>query len=169
MRTLTWSASHAVWVDSIDDEHKEIFEALSKFRQACCSGCPTEFPAALEPLVKAIGSHFAHEERLMRAARFSGYDWHKRQHAAARRQVRRFAPRIEVGDRDAGHAMADYLAEWLNNHTQVADRMMGAHLRNERRAVAKLTFRAGTRPAEACAWVDTAGKRFDPKPEINSL
>ena len=57
--------------------------------------------------------------------------------------------------------MVEYLVRWLRNHTHVPDRMLSAHLRNERRA-GRITFRAGTKPAEARAWVDSAGNRFDP-------
>jgi hemerythrin len=169
MRTLTWSASHAVWVDAIDDEHKQIFEALSVFDEALASSRPAAYRAALEPLTASIVAHFAHEERLMRAARYTGYDWHKRQHAAAKRQVSRFASLIEEGDREAGREMAHYLAGWLQNHTSVADRMMGAYLRNQQRSVVKLTFRAGTRPAEDCAWVSASGKRIDPNADTTGL
>ena len=56
----------------------------------------------------------------------------------------------------------EYLTGWLHNHTRVADRMMGAHLRNQRLCVGKLVFRAGTKAAEACKWVDSRGKAFDP-------
>jgi hypothetical protein len=58
--------------------------------------------------------------------------------------------------------LVDYLTSWLNDHTCVADRMMGAFLRNQRRCV-KLTFRAGTKPMDACAWVDVNGDAFNPK------
>ena len=39
---------------------------------------------------------------------------------------------------------------------------MGAFLRNQRRCM-KLTLRAGTKPLDACAWVDVNGDAFNPK------
>jgi hypothetical protein len=39
--------------------------------------------------------------------------------------------------------------------------MMGAFLRNHRH-IGKVTFRAGTKPIDACAWTDTKGDGFDP-------
>jgi hypothetical protein len=65
--------------------------------------------------------------------------------------------------------MVEYLSSWLRDHTRVADRMMAAHLRNQRRCVIRLAFRAGTKPADACAWVDSTGNSFDPLATTTSL
>ena len=40
--------------------------------------------------------------------------------------------------------------------------MMGAFLRNQQRCMWKLTFRAGTKPLDACVWIGTNGDTFDP-------
>ena len=163
MPCLQWSASHAVFVAEIDDEHKEIFEAVAHVQDVLTSRSPLlEIRKATQRLVSSIVGHFAHEERLMRAARYGSIRWHKQAHNAARRRVRKFVLRIEQGDSGAGLELVDYLTSWLNDHTGVADRMMGAFLRNQRRCM-KLTFRAGTKPMDACAWVNANGDAFDPK------
>jgi hypothetical protein len=97
----------------------------------------------------------------MRAARYPSLPWHKRQHHGARRRTVAFIQRIETGDSEAGSALADYLSSWLRDHTRLADRMMGAFLRNQRRGLWKLTFQAGTRPADACDWVAANGRKFE--------
>jgi hypothetical protein len=40
--------------------------------------------------------------------------------------------------------------------------MLASFLRNHRRGLCKVTFRAGTRPVESCEWVDSRGEKFDP-------
>jgi len=163
MPCLQWSTSHAVFVTEIDDEHKEIFQAVGHVQEVLGSGSPLmEIQKAAQRLTASIVGHFAHEERLMNAARYGSLRWHKQAHNAARRRVGQFVLRIEQGDSAAGVELVDYLTSWLNDHTQVADRMMGAFLRNQRRCM-KLTFRAGTKPLDACAWVDVNGDAFDPK------
>ena len=97
----------------------------------------------------------------MRASRYGSMRWHKQQHDNASRRVGQFVLQIEQGDAEAGLALVDYLTSWLRDHTRLADRMMGAFLRNHQR-IAKLTFRAGTKPMEACDWVDSRGEKFDP-------
>ena len=163
MTPLKWSTSHAVWVTEIDDEHKEIFVAVGELQSLLTGSARLpQIRKMLGRLTTAAADHFAHEERLMHASRYPGLRWHKRQHDAARRKAEEFAAAIEAGDKEAGLAMVEYLTGWLRDHTRVADRMMGAHLRNQARCVGKLTFRAGTKPANACSWVDSTGNRFDP-------
>jgi len=166
MRSLKWSKSHAVFVTEIDDEHKEIFKALSDLEGGLANlGSSAEVRMLAQRVVTYVAEHFAHEERLMRAARYGSIAWHKQQHDTARRRVGEFVLQIEQGDAKAGPALVEYLTLWLHNHTRLADRMMGAFLRNRRR-ICKVTFRAGTKPADACAWVDRNGDRFDPSTSV---
>jgi hemerythrin len=163
MTALKWSMSHAVFFPEIDDEHKEIFAAVSKLQQALSSnGQLPEIRDLTSRLIDCAAEHFAHEERLMRAARYPSLRWHKQQHDAARKQVRQFMEGIEQGAAGAGHALVEYLTNWLPNHTSLPDRMLGAFLRNRERSLFRLTLRAGTKPADACAWVDSKGDKFDP-------
>jgi hemerythrin len=164
MRSLKWSTSHAVFVAEIDDEHKEIFHALSNLQKVLAGrGSTPEIQSLTQRLISSIAGHFAHEERLMRAARYTSLRWHKQAHDHARRRVGQFVLRIEQKDSKAGPDLVEYLTSWLNDHTRLADRMMGAFLRNQQRCMLKFTFRAGTKPLDACAWVDTNGDAFDPK------
>src|SRR5438045_9679045 len=88
MGSVKWTMSNAVFVTEIDDEHKEIFEALSTVQEALthCVQLP-EISKRMERLVASIQEHFAHEERLMRAARYGSLRWHKDAHHAARKRV----------------------------------------------------------------------------------
>jgi hemerythrin len=41
--------------------------------------------------------------------------------------------RIRRGDRDAAIELLDFLSTWLTDHIRLADRMLGAFLRNHQR------------------------------------
>ncbi|MEI9976755.1 MAG: hemerythrin family protein [Ignavibacteriota bacterium] len=154
------------FVTEIDDEHKEIFEAVSDLQRALSEQRPTpEVQEAVQRLVRRTGDHFAHEERLMRAARYSSMRWHKTQHDGARRRVEQFVSRIEAGELEAGTALVEHLSSWLRDHTRLADRMMGAFLRNQRR-IGKVTIQTGTKPLGAGDWVDSNGDPFDPRASV---
>ncbi len=168
MRSLTWNTSHAVFVEEIDDEHKEIFGAISDLEKAQAAGQPAGIRKTLERLILSIDGHFAHEERLMRAARYQSLGWHKKLHDTARRRLKQQAARIQQRETEAIGKLIAYLASWLPDHAGVADRMMGAFLRNQRRTC-RMMFQAGTRPAEACQWVDCRGERVDPNVKISGL
>jgi hemerythrin-like metal-binding protein len=81
-------------------------------------------------LLEAAEEHFRHEERLMRAIRFTGLAWHKQQHDAVRKRTKALAKRIANDDPEAPGELLEYLGEWLRGHLAVADRMMSARLRN---------------------------------------
>jgi hemerythrin len=162
MGSLKWSISNAVFVREIDDEHKEIFEAISNVQRALGKGTALEIRALTQRLVSCVAGHFAHEERLMRAARYTSLPWHKQQHKAASKRVAQFVRLIDQGDAEAGPAMIEYLTTWLHRHTGIADRMMGAFLRNHQRCMWKVTLQASTKPLDACVWVGTNGEKFDP-------
>jgi hemerythrin-like metal-binding protein len=160
MLCLEWSVSHAVFVTEMDDEHAEIFEALGALERALAARAEAGGPA--RSLVERIDDHFAHEERLMYAARYASRRWHTRKHDAARRRVRQFVERMSEADPAAGAELVEYLKTWLDEHTRLPDMMLAAFLRNHRRGMYKMTFRAGTRPADSCEWVDSRGEKFDP-------
>ena len=93
----------------------------------------------------------------MRAARYSSLQWHQEKHETARRQIGKFATRLEQGATDAGPELVEYLTNWLHEHTRLPNTMMGAFLRNHRR-LGKVTFCAGTKPFDACKWVRVNGE-----------
>ena len=163
MLTLEWRSTHAVFVDEIDDDHAEIFESLTTLQNALAArSMRSAIRKHSEALAARMEGHFAHEERLMRAARYGSYRWHKGKHAAALKQTREFLGRIEQGDKAAGAELVEYLTNWLHDHTRMADMMLGAFLRNSERGLYKVTFHAGTKPANAGGWVDSRGDKFDP-------
>lgn len=163
MNTLKWTIEHSVFVAEIDDQHKEIFEALRRLQSALRNTVELpEIRRLTEALTANLTGHFAHEERLMRAARYGSFNWHKLQHNNARKRVRQFVRRIEAADPNAGLELVEYLTSWLHDHTRLTDRMLGAFLRNHERSMFRLTFRAGTKPMNACTWTTARGESLDP-------
>jgi hemerythrin len=131
MRAFQWSQENAVFQPEFDAEHRELFRLSGELQRAVESGADApDIAEALRLLGVEVEAHFAHEERLMRSAGYSGYAWHKRQHDAARDRLQALA--AEPGE------LLRYLSGWFRDHTGVADRMMGASLRNAGRAHAKL-------------------------------
>jgi hemerythrin len=123
MQRLHWTAENSVFESEVDAEHRELFRLGEDLRRTSHGGAGV--PAirqATRVLIAEVEAHFAHEERLMRSARYSGYAWHKRQHDSALRRLRSLA-----GQPDD---LLPYLAAWLHDHAAVADRMMAASLRN---------------------------------------
>jgi len=132
MRFFKWSKSNAVFVPAIDDEHRTIFQTTGELQQALADRAPLfQIQEILHRLIACAEDHFAHEEKLMRATNYLSFNWHKQQHDTARKRLRQFVPLIENGDPEAGTLLVEFLTNWLDDHTTVTDRMMGAYLRNQ--------------------------------------
>ena len=98
----------------------------------------------------------------MRAVRYGSFHWHKQQHNNARKRVRQFVRKIDEGHATAGPELVEYLTKWLHDHTRLTDMMLGAFLRNHERSMFRLTFRAGTKPMNACTWTTARGENLEP-------
>lgn len=134
MRIFEWNDTHSVHVPAVDDEHRQILRLCDDLQGALMAGAATsEVQSLVDDLVIHTAQHLSHEERQMRAAGYPLYAWHHRQHHTARLRVRALERRIRRGDRDAAIELLDFLAVWLRDHIRLADRMLGAYLRNHQR------------------------------------
>jgi hemerythrin len=134
MRLFRWSKAHAVFVPEIDDEHRAIFRIADELQQAVDSEAPQfQVLEILHRLIAQAEDHFTHEESLMRSLRYPAFEWHRQQHETVRKRARKFVPQIEAGDPEAATLLIGFLSQWLKEHTGLADRMMGAYVRNQNR------------------------------------
>ena len=131
MRTYNRKNVSPVYFPALDAEHLEVFNAVEELRLAVSGRAPADLvEAALRRLTEHVAAHFAHEERLMRASRYSGYAWHLQSHDAARKRVRLAADRVGAGDASGVSDLVDFCRCWLRDHTGLHDRMMTSYLRN---------------------------------------
>ena len=135
MRPFKWNAAHAVHLGEVDAEHRAIYQAAGDLHQSILSSAPTgRVVEILRALIAHTEDHFTHEERLMQAANYGSYAWHKQQHDTARKRLAQFSARIEAGETASVGPLLNYLSGWLRDHLSVADRMMSAYMRNHARA-----------------------------------
>src|ERR1035441_953321 len=131
MSLFKWTNACSVYLPEIDAEHRAIFRLGDELQKAVLADAdPAVLQAILVNLRETAEQHFRHEERLMRAIHYTAFDWHKRQHDAARRRAKAAARRVAGGDFAAAGELVEFLSEWQRGHMAVADRMMSARLRN---------------------------------------
>src|SRR5690349_24934545 len=131
VRPFKWARKNEVFVPELDAEHRNLFRITEELRSAVEAEAPDERVRALfDALTADTEEHFRHEERLMRLAAYSAYQWHKGQHDTLRKRARVLAAQWQSGDREAPGMLVAFLSAWLQEHTAVADRMLGATLRN---------------------------------------
>jgi hemerythrin len=131
MSLFKWSSVHSVYLPEIDAEHRALYRLGDDLHKALQSGAgPAQLKPILTNLLESAEEHFRHEERLMRAIHYDAFAWHKHQHDAARKTCKQLAARLEAGDVAGIGELLHFLSGWLRDHMGVADRMMGARLRN---------------------------------------
>ena len=131
MSLFKWSGAYSVYLPEIDAEHRAIYRLGDELHRALLAGAKmAQVKPILANLLESEEQHFRHEERLLRAIHYSGFAWHKRQHDAARKRTKALAKRLEAGEMAAAGELLEFLSGWLRDHLSVADRMMGARLRN---------------------------------------
>jgi hemerythrin-like metal-binding protein len=129
--SFKWSRAHSVHLPEIDTEHRALFRLGEQLRKSISNGTDlASLRPALSNLIATVEEHFVHEERIMKAAHYPALRWHKKQHDALRLRMRPRLKRIRAGQPAAADELLELLAEWLKTHTRVADRMVGAYLRN---------------------------------------
>lgn len=134
MRSLRWTEQNSVHVPEIDAEHQEMFRLAAELRHALLDGGdPRRVDLLGRHLTTEIAGHLAHEERLMRGAAYPSLQWHERQHQTGRARLATLDRALRNGAPDAIFESLERFAGWLHDHTSVADRMVGAYLRNYRR------------------------------------
>ncbi len=120
-----------VYIPALDAEHMELFRALEALREAVGGGVGTEAThSAVARLVEHFGAHLAHEEKIMRAARYPALDWHLQSHDAARKRAKQVQERMDAGDAAGVSELVEFFKGWLRDHTGLHDRMMSAYVRN---------------------------------------
>ena len=131
MSPFKWSSDHSVYLPEIDAEHRALYRLGDELHKALLAGAAVvQQKPIVANLLESAEEHFRHEERLMRAMHYTAFTWHKSQHDAVRKRAKAVVTRMEKGDSAAAAELLNFLAVWLRDHMSVADRMMGAYLRN---------------------------------------
>src|SRR5690348_17153466 len=97
-----WTDEDSVFVPQIDAEHGKLFEDAERMRQFLTHGWRSDH--AQFPLCRFSQDFLAHlnsEERLMRSSRYSGLNWHERQHQAGRTKLARLTEAVNGGNEQA--------------------------------------------------------------------
>jgi hemerythrin len=139
MQPFKWGRAHTVFVPEIDAEHRNLYRIAEEARKAVTAGTNrARSHALLMALVSAADEHFRHEERRMQAAHYGSYKWHKQQHDSVRKRAKTVLRKVAKGETGAALLLLDFISSWLKDHMAVADRMMGAYLRNYERQHTRL-------------------------------
>ncbi len=114
----------------IDAEHRALSTGLGQLIDRVNAGTPDEVGPALAAVVRAVGSHFAHEESLMREHGYPDRARHEEAHLLFAGDVKRF--QAELGrhgvSEDFRRWAVSRLPEWFRYHILAHDVALGKFL-----------------------------------------
>jgi hemerythrin-like metal-binding protein len=121
-KLIVWSSSYSVKVSQMDQEHQRLIDIINNLYSAMRSGRSKEaIGQILDELVTYTKTHFAHEEKLMQQASYSGYPEQKRAHEALVAQLNEILDKYRDGTA-LGQEIMSFLKNWLINHIQGLDK-----------------------------------------------
>jgi methyl-accepting chemotaxis protein len=126
----TFEVGHAL----IDEQHRQLFSALSSLIRACHSGARKEFEDGITFLGNYVVKHFDDEEEVQKSYGFPDYPNHKKIHDDYKAAVSNFAVQwLASGPTDTVlNEVRIHVGGWLINHIKAQDVRIGAFIRSKK-------------------------------------
>jgi len=144
---VAWSHKLSCGIQLIDDQHKELVALVNDmFKHA--TGNKTQehdyFNRVIKEVVNYVKVHFATEEKIMLATKFSGYAEHKKAHESFILAVVENIKDFESGKRLTLSTFTRFLKEWILSHIAVMDKQYFEYFKKiaSRKADGKLSITA---------------------------
>lgn len=124
MALITWTAEQfGTNVGFADEEHKILFGKLNKLYDLATGGAErSAVGAQLDDLIAYVVEHFAHEEKEMASAGYSGLDAHKKEHDALVAVCADLQKKFHAGQAEVTDEVGQMVKNWLNNHIPNVDK-----------------------------------------------
>jgi hemerythrin len=129
MALLSWSTEYSVEVESIDEQHQQLFAMLNELHDAMKAGKGTEqAPLVLKKLAEYVCEHFAWEEALMAKAGYPDLARHKAEHDKLTNEVAKMLQELESGKTVLSMKLQGFLRSWLQEHILGCDKKYVSYL-----------------------------------------
>ena len=130
MGLLTWSNESSVGIQTIDNEHRELMDAINELCDAVSHGHEREHTGRLlHRLIECARDHFTSEEAMLSATHYPELAEHSRQHQSLLEEVEELAGRfVQDGLVLSGHSLT-FLHYWFKDHLVNDDRLYSAWLK----------------------------------------
>lgn len=117
----------------IDQEHRELFQAVERLMDACGKGQGRSFmEPAIRFLLDYVDKHFAHEERIQQESRYPNLTAHKSFHTAYKKTLRDIVAQIPPSGptvTDLGKLNSHIAA--LVSHIRTEDKRLSGYLKQK--------------------------------------
>ncbi len=120
---FNWDEEYSVGIQSIDNQHKEIFKLLNKLLEAMKQGLASNVTMEIiVDLEKYAVIHFQKEEFFFHRFNFSGTEAHVAEHLAFIQKVAALKADLKSGKIIMTFELLNFLKEWINHHILKVDK-----------------------------------------------
>lgn len=127
--TVQWNEGFSVGVQSLDNQHKKLFDMINTLHIAIHENKPREVTGhSLEELWDYAETHFEEEEVLMEKYGFEGFKQHKQAHNELDLRLNEIYSRFELGEAVISTELSGFLLKWLKEHILGVDKRYSAFM-----------------------------------------
>ncbi len=129
--TYAWDMSLETGIESVDAQHRRLFELASDLDLAieglACGDDPVG--DAVYALTEYCVEHFADEEALMEGSGYPDLEPHREAHRILTARTMKITTRYFNGEEIAPTELAPFVVDWLKNHIEREDKAFAAHFK----------------------------------------
>ncbi|MBN2891005.1 MAG: hemerythrin family protein [Bacteroidales bacterium] len=123
-KLLEWTESLSTGYESLDDEHKEIFELINELYRAIKSAdLKDNIESIVDKMVEYTETHFKDEEELFEIYNYEFKENHKLAHKKFVRKSYEFKRDVSKNSTLVAIQTLNFLRTWWRNHIVSMDRM----------------------------------------------
>ena len=130
---IEWEERYATGNESIDRQHKFLFNMFNDFGVCIKSGEGQHFVVNSFPLLESYTkAHFAFEEECMDQHKCSSFSENKEAHQDFLRKIKHFQTQFNLGQRDdIVVQMHSFIEEWITVHIMTVDLHLKSCIKNK--------------------------------------
>lgn len=118
-----WDEKYSVGIQSIDNQHKEIFRILNKLLEAMKMGHGNDVTAQIiQELERYAVIHFQKEEFFFQRFNFQGSPEHITEHQNFIKKIALLKPDLKSGKITLSFELLNFLKDWIDHHILVVDK-----------------------------------------------
>ncbi len=132
--SFKWTADLTVGVDTMDEQHKELFKLINELHDCLTAECEkSETFKAIEFLENYINDHFKMEQAYMEKHSYPAISEHLAQHTSFITDLKEFRKQLEAGLEPVHFSkiITNWLVYWWRHHISNTDKQLGKFLKDK--------------------------------------
>lgn len=127
-----WSEKYSVGIREIDEQHKKLIGMIGQLHEAMRQGKGKQVLGdVLGNLIQYTRTHFAAEERIMKANGYPDYESHKAKHEKMTNKVATIYKDYQDGKASITMEVMSFLENWLSKHILGTDMQYSPFLKGK--------------------------------------